>query len=126
MSSEAPTPKTKKTTYTPEEIAKAENNYQETYPAGTFIWLDDPDYQPLTKKTKRKIHELRAAEYKDRPEVFKNTLGKHAEGCIESIERYKNKSAAADTPGPGPAAPDSSAVEEPGPQGKQMKNPFVV
>tara|TARA_Y100000389_G_scaffold167820_1_gene173171 strand:- start:38 stop:484 length:447 start_codon:yes stop_codon:yes gene_type:complete len=125
---------------------QAEEKYKETYPEGTWKWLDDPDYKPLSKQTKSEIHQKRAAAYIDDPDGFSRTLGKHSDECIKSIERYKEKypdgaansevrggqgkkkSAAADTPGPGPAAPDSSAVEEPGagPQSKQMKNPFLV
>ena len=95
-------------------------------PDEKYAWLPDEEYKPLPKDTKSIIHELRAAAYHANPDYFRQKLEEHTDTCIKSIERYKNKSAAADTPGPGPAAPDSSAVEEPGPQGKQMRNPFVV
>ena len=122
---DTPTVKTKKSKMVPVPgREQAEKNYVENYPDGTFIWLDPKDYKPLTKKTKRKIHELRAAEYKERPEVFKNKLGEHAEECIKTITRYankQNKSAQDDT-----SAEHAGSDESGQGTGKQMRNPFVV
>ena len=120
---------------------QAEEKYKETYPEGTWKWLDDPDYKPLSKQTKSEIHQKRAAAYIDDPDGFSRTLGKHSDECIKSIERYKEKHGAADTSEPDPAESDNKQKPEPDPAesankqkpgqgsaqaGKQMKNPFVV
>ena len=134
---DTPTVKTKKSKMVPvpgrEQAEKnyetAENDYEN--PEGTWKWLDPKDYRPLTKETKRKIHELRAAAYKKDPIGFSNTLGEHSDKCIKSIKRYEKKqekSAAADTSGPAPAesANKQTPAEKPAQADKQMKNPFVV
>ena len=129
---DTPTVKTKKSKMVPVPgREQAETNYKETYPEGTWKWLDDPDYKPLSKQTKKEIHELRATAYEDDPEGFSNTLGGHSGDCIKSIKRYEKKqekSAAADTSGPDPAesANKQTPAEKPAQADKQMKNPFVV